>query len=71
MKMVQSFLLLLLALTTLCLSSVDKNSEANSKTSMMQSVSGKEEREEELVLDEDYDTWLNPYGWEYGRVGMD
>ena len=63
MKLVQSFLLLLLALTTLCLSSVAKNPEAKSKTSRMKSVSSKEEREDELILDEDTWDWLDPYGW--------
>ena len=71
MQLVQSFLLLLLALTTLCLSAVAKNTDAKSKTSRMKSISGKEEREEELVLDEDTYDWLNPYGWEYGGVGME
>ena len=46
-------LLLFLTLTTFCLSSVDKRSEAKSK---MKSVSGKEENEGLILVD---DMWLD------------
>ena len=56
-------LLLFLTLTTFCLSSVDKRSEAKSK---MKSVSGKEENEGLILVD---DMWLDPDDLDWEGVG--
>ena len=56
-------LLLFLTLTTFCLSSVDKRSEAKSK---MKSVSGKEENEGLILVD---DMWLDREDLDWEEVG--
>ena len=67
MKLVQRFLLLLLAMTTLCLSSDDKISESKSTTSRKKSVSDKEENEGELILVDDM--WLDRDELDWEEVG--